>query len=228
MSTPSTLQPAKYPEAITLQGRFVRMEKLDPKRHGDDLWNVFHGPQADPTLWDYMFDGPFTDRTDFYNWLEAYSTTTEPLFFSIIDLASGQAQGLLSYLNIVPQHCRLEVGHIHFSSVMQRTPKSTEAIYLLVRLAFELGYHRVEWKCNDLNERSKAAALRFGYTFEGIFRNHMVTKGRIRNTAWYSITDDEWPAIAAGFERWLAADNQRPEGQVYTLKECRDSVKQNF
>lgn len=224
MSTPSTLQPAKFPEPITLQGGYIRLEKLDPKRHGEDLWQVFEGPQADTALWDYMFAGPFTNRSDFDSWLETSSATKDPLFFSVVDLASGQAQGILSFLNIVPEHRRIEIGHIHFGSAMQRTPKSTEANYLLGKLAFELGYHRLEWKCNDLNARSKASAARFGYTFEGVFRNHMVTKGRIRNSTWFSIIDDEWPALAAGFERWLAADNQRPEGQVRTLKECRGSV----
>lgn len=214
-------QPAREPQAEPLTGRFIRLEKLDPRRHGDDLWEVLQGPMADRTLWDYLPYGPFAERTSFDHWLESNTASRDPLFYSVIDLASGQVQGILSLMSIVPAHGRIEVGHIAFGAAMQRTPKGTEAVYLLGKRAFELGNRRFEWKCNNANDRSRRAAERFGFTFEGVFRKHMVIKDHNRDTAWYSITDDEWPAIAAGFERWLSEDNQRPEGQVRTLEACR-------
>jgi len=212
---------AKSPQAETLVGRFIRLEKLDPQRHGDDLWAVFQGPDADTKLWAYLPYGPFSDRESFDHWLSRNAATGDPLFFSVIDLASGQAQGILSLMSIVPEQGRIEIGHIAFGAAMQRTPKGTEAIYLLGKLAFELGNRRLEWKCNNANARSKRAAERFGFTFEGVFRKHMVVKDQNRDTAWYSITDDEWPTIAAGFERWLSEENQRPQGQLETLEACR-------
>ncbi|MCP3748341.1 GNAT family N-acetyltransferase [Pseudomonas sp. SBB6] len=221
MSSPLHWYPAKRPQPSTLTGRFVRLEKLDPKRDTEDLWEVFQGPQADNKLWDYLAYGPFSEREDFDHWLDINAASSDPLFYSVIDLASGQTQGILSLMSIVPEQGRIEIGHIAFGAAMQRTPKGTEAIYLLGKLAFALGNRRLEWKCNNDNARSKRAALRFGFTFEGVFRKHMVIKDRNRDTAWFSITDDEWPAIAAGFERWLAEDNQRPEGQVRTLQACR-------
>lgn len=212
---------AKSPQTETLVGRFIRLEKLDPQRHGDDLWAVFQGPDADTKLWAYLPYGPFSDRESFDHWLSRNAATGDPLFFSVIDLASGQAQGILSLMSIVPEQGRIEIGHIAFGAAMQRTPKGTEAIYLLGKLAFELGNRRLEWKCNNANVRSKRAAERFGFTFEGVFRKHMVVKDQNRDTAWYSITDDEWPTIAAGFERWLSEENQRPQGQLETLEACR-------
>lgn len=213
--------PAKAAQATTLNGRFVRLEKLDPARHGDDLWLVLQGPGSDPRLWDYLPYGPFTERAAFDRWLDGQANSCDPLFFTVIDPRNGQAQGILSYMSIVPDHGRFEIGHIAFGAAMQRSPKSTEAVFLLARLGFELGNRRLEWKCNDANARSKRAALRLGFVFEGVFRQHMVIKGQNRDTAWYSITDAEWPAVAAGFERWLSDDNQPSEGQVQTLEACR-------
>lgn len=221
MSTNLNWRPAREPQAEPLTGRFIRLEKLDPRRHGDDLWEVLHGPEADGALWDYLPYGPFTERAAFDQWLEGNAGSRDPLFYSVIDLASGQVQGILSLMSIVPAQGRIEVGHIAFGAAMQRTPKGTEAVYLLGKVAFELGNRRFEWKCNNANARSRRAAERFGFSFEGVFRKHMVVKDQNRDTAWYSITDDEWSAIAAGFERWLSADNQRPEGQLRTLEACR-------
>ena len=221
MSTPLNWRPAKAPQPVPLVGRFIRLEKLDPRRDREHLWAVFQGPEADQTLWKYLAYGPFTEREDFDHWLDSNAASSDPLFYSVIDLASGQTQGILSLMSIVPDHGRIEIGHIAFGAAMQRTPKGTEAIYLLGKQAFALGNRRLEWKCNNDNARSKRAAERFGFTFEGVFRKHMVTKDHNRDTAWYSITDDEWPAIAAGFERWLSEDNQRPEGQLKTLEACR-------
>ena len=139
----------------------------------------------------------------------------------MIDRASGEVQGILSLMSIVPSQGRIEIGHVTFGAPMQRSPKSTEAIYLLARHSFDLGYRRLEWKCNNDNARSKYAAERLGFSFEGVFRQHMVVKGQNRDTAWYSILDSEWPAIGAGFERWLSDENQTDSGQVKTLAQCR-------
>ena len=184
---------------------------------------MFQGPESDPTLWDYLAYGPFTEREDFDHWLDSNAASSDPLFFSVVDLASGQTQGILSLMSIVPEQGRIEIGHIAFGAAMQRSSKGTEAVYLLGKLGFELGNRRLEWKCNNDNARSKKAAERFGFSFEGVFRKHMVIKDRNRDTAWFSITDDEWPAIAAGFERWLGEDNQRPTGQLLTLQACRSA-----
>ncbi|MNM46890.1 hypothetical protein D3C81_578470 [compost metagenome] len=139
----------------------------------------------------------------------------------MIDRASGEVQGLLSLMSIVPAQGRIEIGHVTFGAPMQRSPKSTEAVYLLAKESFALGYRRLEWKCNNGNARSKYAAERLGFSFEGVFRQHMVVKGQNRDTAWYSILDSEWPAIGAGFEKWLSDENQTGSGQVKSLVECR-------
>ncbi|WP_027592111.1 GNAT family N-acetyltransferase [Pseudomonas sp. LAIL14HWK12:I7] len=215
-------KPATAPTAAPIEGRFIRLEKLDPAHHGDDLWDVLQGPDADPVLWDYLPYGPFPERGAFDRWLQGHAASPDPLFFTVIDRPTGQAQGILSLMSIVPDHGRIEIGHIAFGAAMQRTPKGTEAVYLLGKRAFELGNRRLEWKCNNANVRSKRAAERFGFVYEGVFRKHLVVKDHNRDTAWYSITDDEWPQVAAGFERWLSADNQRPEGQARTLEACRN------
>lgn len=215
-------KPATAPTAAPIEGHFIRLEKLDPARHGDDLWDVLQGPDADPVLWDYLPYGPFPERGAFDRWLQGNAVSPDPLFFTVIDRPTGQAQGILSLMSIVPDHGRIEIGHIAFGAAMQRTPKGTEAVYLLGKRAFELGNRRLEWKCNNANARSKRAAERFGFVYEGVFRKHLVVKDHNRDTAWYSITDDEWPQVAAGFERWLSADNQRPEGQARTLEACRN------
>lgn len=214
-------KPATPPRAQTLEGRFIRLEKLDPTCHGDDLWQVLQGPGSDPRLWDYLPYGPFAERSTFDRWLEGNAASRDPLFYTVIDRANGQAQGILSLLSIVPEQGRIEIGHIAFGAIMQRTPKGTEAIYLLGKLGFELGNRRLEWKCNNDNARSKRAAERFGFVYEGVFRKHMVVKDHNRDTAWYSITDEEWPQVAAGFERWLSEENQRPGGQIDKLEHCR-------
>jgi RimJ/RimL family protein N-acetyltransferase len=209
------------PTATLLEGRFIRLERLDPARHGDQLFAALEGPGADPKLWDYLPYGPFPERTAFDAWLNKHAAASDPYFFSVVDRASGQVQGLLSLMSIVPAQGRIEIGHVTFGAPMQRSPKSTEAVFLLAKYSFELGYRRLEWKCNNSNARSRYAAERLGFSFEGVFRQHMVVKGHNRDTAWYSILDGEWPAIAAGFEQWLADENQTPDGQVKGLVECR-------
>lgn len=209
------------PTVTLIEGRFVRLEKLDPARHSDDLFNALQGPGADPTLWDYLPYGPFPERAAFDAWLNNHASYSDPYFFSVIDKASGDVQGILSLMSIVPEQGRIEIGHVTFGAPMQRSPRSTEAVYLLAKHSFELGNRRLEWKCNNANARSKNAAERLGFSFEGVFRQHTVVKGKNRDTAWYSILDGEWPAIGAGFERWLSDENQTGSGQLKTLVECR-------
>ena len=209
------------PTVQRLEGRFIRLEKLDPARHGDDLFNALQGPGADPKLWDYLPYGPFPERSTFDAWLNNHAAHNDPYFFSVIDRATGQVQGILSLMSIVPEQGRIEIGHVTFGAPMQRSPKSTEAVYLLAKHAFEQGYRRLEWKCNNANARSKYAAERFGFSFEGVFRQHTVVKGKNRDTTWYSIIDSEWPKIGAGFEEWLSEANQSGSGQLKTLAECR-------
>ncbi|UZE29104.1 GNAT family N-acetyltransferase [Pseudomonas asplenii] len=222
MSTPvANWQGAPAPTTRRLEGRFIVLEKLDAARHGDDLYRALEGPGADPKLWDYLPYGPFPQRSAFNDWLDGHAASADPYFFAVVDKASGEVQGLLSLMSIVPAQGRIEIGHVTFGAPMQRSPKSTEAVYLLAREAFALGYRRLEWKCNNDNARSRTAAERLGFRFEGVFRQHMVVKGRNRDTAWYSIIDTEWPTVGAGFERWLSADNLTPAGQLRSLTECR-------
>ena len=217
-------QPATIPDNRTLEGLYIRLEKLDPARHGDDLWLALQGPESDPKLWDYLPYGPFPERSAFDAWLEKNAASADPHFYAVIDSANDQAQGMLSLMCIVPEHGRIEIGHVAFGAPMQRSPKSTEAVYLLAKEAFALGNRRLEWKCNNDNTRSKRTAVRLGYTFEGVFRQHMVVKGKNRDTTWYSIISTQWSPVAAGFEKWLALDNQPKSGQIKSLEECRAST----
>ncbi|MBT8767237.1 GNAT family N-acetyltransferase [Metapseudomonas boanensis] len=214
-------QPRPSPVREPLEGRFVRLEPLDPAKHGDDLWLALQGP--DPALWDYLGYGPFANREPFDAWLAGNAASADPLFFTVIDRASSRALGVLSYLRIAPKDGCIEIGHIAFGKAMQRTPGSTEAVWLLARHAFDdLGYRRLEWKCNAENARSMRAAERLGFTYEGLFRQHMVIKGHNRDTAWFALIDGEWPARREAFERWLAVDNFDAEGrQKRRLEELR-------
>jgi RimJ/RimL family protein N-acetyltransferase len=217
-------QPARLPDTRPLEGRFIRLEKLTVAQHADGLWAALQGPGSDPKLWDYLPYGPFVERGEFDTWLAHHEADIDPWFYAVVNQATGVVDGFISLMSIVPAQGRIEIGHVTFGASMQRTPKGTEAIYLLAKESFALGNRRLEWKCNANNARSKRAADRFGFSYEGTFRQHMVVKGMNRDTAWYSIIDSEWPAIAAGFERWLAEDNQQPGGQLKTLEACRASV----
>ncbi|MFO2465487.1 GNAT family N-acetyltransferase [Pseudomonas sp. 15FMM2] len=212
---------APAPDVQQIDGRFIRLEKLDPARHGDGLWQALEGPGADPKLWDYLPYGPFSERAAFDGWLNNHAANSDPYFFSVIDRENGEVQGILSLMSIVPAQGRIEIGHVTFGAPMQRSPKSTEAVYLLAKYAFEQGYRRLEWKCNNANARSKYAAERLGFSFEGVFRQHMVVKGQNRDTAWYSILDSEWPTVGAGFTAWLSEENQAGSGQLKSLAQCR-------
>jgi RimJ/RimL family protein N-acetyltransferase len=221
MSDLNHWQSAELPDTRTLQGRFVRLEKLSAARHGDGLWEALEGPAADPRLWDYLFVGPFPERNAFDDYLAGLEGSVDPWFYTVVDQQTGNIDGFLALMSIVPSAGRIEIGHVTFGASMQRTPKATEAVYLLARESFALGNRRLEWKCNADNARSKRAAERFGFTFEGTFRQHAVSKGQNRNTAWYSIIDSEWPDVERAFDAWLGVDNFDNGQQVRKLEELR-------
>jgi RimJ/RimL family protein N-acetyltransferase len=199
--------PAKRPERITLSGRSISLVPLNAEAHADALFEGANGGDKD-RVWTYLFDGPYTDRAVFRANVEAKAKSEDPLFFAIVDNASGKPLGYQTFLRVEPLHRVIEVGNILYTPAMQRTIGATEAQYLFARYVFdELGYRRYEWKCNDLNAPSKRAAQRFGFSFEGVFRQHMIVKGRNRDTAWFSMLDSEWPAQRAAYEQWLAPDN---------------------
>lgn len=202
---------ARPPRAV-MSGRYCRVEPLDAARHGPELHAAYALDRAG-RMWTYLFSGPFADESEFLQWLAPRQASEDPLFFTILDAATDRAVGLASYLRIDPPHGVIEVGHIAFSPLLQRTPAATEAMYLMMKNAFDLGYRRYEWKCDSLNAPSRRAAERLGFTFEGIFRQAIVYKGRNRDTAWYSIIDSEWPALAERFERWLDPGNFDANGR---------------
>jgi RimJ/RimL family protein N-acetyltransferase len=206
MSDLSSWTPRPFPARRVHDGRYVRLEPLDPAHHGNELFAAGAGMGADD-LWRYLGDGPYTDRVSFESWLTK-SLGDDTLFFAAIDKASGRVEGRLAFMRIDPPNGVIEVGNILYGPRLARTAAATEAIYLLARHVFDdLGYRRLEWKCNDLNEPSKRAALRYGFAFEGVFRQHMVVKRANRDTAWFAMLDHEWPARKAVFERWLAPQN---------------------
>lgn len=205
--------PAKRPQRTTLDGRFVGIVPLDPIAHADTLFKGACGKANEP-LWLYLFEGPFATRAAFDSHLEQKASSEDPLFFAIVDKPSGDAVGYAAYMRIEPTHRVIEVGSILYTPRLQRTIGATEAMYLMARHVFEdLGYRRYEWKCNAVNAPSRRAALRLGFTFEGIFRQHMIIKGRNRDTAWFSMLDSEWPQRKAAFERWLDPSNFDTDGR---------------
>ncbi len=206
------------PSPVTIKGQHVTLVPLSTE-HAPDLWQ---GTQ-DPALWDYLFDGPYTDFEAFEQSIAKKGGGQDPLFFAILGVESNHALGYASYMRIEPAHRCIEVGSILYSTALQRTIAATEAMYLMARHVFEeLGYRRYEWKCNALNEPSRRAALRLGFTFEGIFRQHMIVKKQNRDTAWFAMLDTEWPARKAAFEQWLAPENFDAAGkQIRSLTELR-------
>jgi RimJ/RimL family protein N-acetyltransferase len=206
---PVDATPAQLPGDVALKGRFGAVERLDPGRHGPTMWEAIRGHDG---LWAYNPFGPFPEREGFLSWLVERSKIKDPCYYAIVD-TMGRATGMATLMEIRPASRVIEVGHICYGEALQRTPLGTEAQYLLMRYVFEtLGYRRYEWKCNALNEPSKRAALRYGFKYEGEFRQHLIVKGRNRDTTWYSILDSEWPARKAAFERWLAPDNFTADG----------------
>jgi RimJ/RimL family protein N-acetyltransferase len=213
VGAPVDATPAALPGPVTLQGRFGRIEKLNAG-HAPALWEAVQGHDR---VWTYMPSyGPFADAATFSKWAAERAALTDPYYYAIVD-AEGRAVGVFTLMAIRPEHRVIEVGHVVYSPALQRTPLATEAQYLLARYVFEtLGYRRYEWKCDALNAASNRAALRYGFTFEGIFRQHMIGKGRSRDSAWYAMLDGEWPARKAAFECWLAPANFAADGKQNT------------
>ena len=206
--------PAPRPSRVTLTGLSVDVVGLDPDRHGDAL---FDGTKGHDGLWTYLFEGPFADRAASDASMQSMAASQDPLYYAIVDRRSGLAVGRAALMRIEPAHRVIEVGSILYTPRLQRTRGATEAMYLMARYVFEdLGYRRYEWKCNALNEPSRSAALRLGFTFEGIFRQHMIVKGKSRDTAWYSMIDAEWPARKTRLDAWLAPENFDASGRQRT------------
>jgi RimJ/RimL family protein N-acetyltransferase len=203
---------APRPERVTLDGRWARLEPLDPARHGADLFASARQPGAEDRF-RYLFEEPSADDASFLAWLAQAAASADPVFWAVVDRATGRAEGRQSLMRIEPAHGAIEVGHILWGPAIARSRVATEALFLFARHVFDdLGYRRFEWKCDDLNEPSKRAALRFGFAAEGVFRRHMVVKGRNRDTAWFAMTDADWPRLRAGYERWLRPENFGADG----------------
>jgi RimJ/RimL family protein N-acetyltransferase len=220
------------PSRVAASGRHGRIEPLDVERHAADLFAAF--ANSDGRLWTYMAYGPFATLDAYRDFLIRSCLGDDPLVFAIVDGESGRAMGVASYMRIDPEVGTLEVGGIVYGPGLQRTAAATEAMYLMLRRAFdELGYRRYEWKCDALNAASRTAALRLGFQFEGIFRQATIYKGRNRDTAWFAIVDRDWPALKLAWERWLApgnfdsAGNQRERLSVLTREALRQTASQN-
>ena len=200
---------------MKLQGRHVNIAPLRP-HHTEALWQVLQNPETHH-LWDYLFDGPYEDRHSFDESIEHKSQSKDPFFLAIEDADTSRALGHAAYMRIEPAHRVIEVGSILYTPALQHTTAATEAMYLMAQHVFETQqYRRYEWKCNALNQPSRRAALRLGFTFEGIFRQHMIVKGQNRDTAWFSMLDTEWPERKIEFERWLHPSNFDADGHQLT------------
>ena len=210
------------PERIVLDGHYARLEPLTVERHEADLFDSARQPGAEARF-AYLFDEVPDDLRTFRSWMERATGSDDPLFSAVIDKGTGRAEGRQALMRIDPVHGTIEIGHILWGPAIARSRVATEALYLAAAYAFEtLGYRRFEWKCNDLNLPSRRAALRFGFAFEGIFRQHMVVKGRNRDTAWFSIIDADWPSLKSSYQGWLAPANFSVDGrQLRKLEEFR-------
>ena len=200
------------PQHVTIDGRTCRIEPLNVERHGEDLVTAFR--VTDESSWAYLFSGPFANDADLLSWITDCANSTDLVFSAVIDRKTNRAAGMCAYMRPDPANGVIEIGNIHYSDALKRTPATTEAMFLLMRHVFEdLGYRRYEWKCNSFNAPSRRTALRLGFRFEGIFRNHMVVKGHNRDTAWFSMLDSEWPALRGAYEKWLAPENFNQTGE---------------
>lgn len=208
--------PVALPDAVRLPGRYCTLEHLDPEQHADDLYAAY-AAAPDARDWTYLPNGPFPTLESLRDWATAAAQGADPRHYAVIDNATGRALGTLSLMRHDPKNGVVEVGHVTFSRALQRTPSSTEAQYLLMRYAFDdLGYRRYEWKCDSLNAPSRKAAERLGFTYEGAFRQAVVYKGRNRDTAWFALTDSDWPPVRDGFEKWLHPTNFDTGGNQLT------------
>ncbi|MGA2927039.1 MAG: GNAT family protein [Solirubrobacteraceae bacterium] len=220
---PLAWTPVRAPAKRVLRGGRVVLAPVDAAADAGALYAASHPPDRDRSLWTYLPDGPYDSAEHLRRQLEWAQGSADPLFFTISTLPARRPAGIASYLRITPQFGVIEIGHIWFGAPLARTTAATEAIYLLASHALDgLGYRRLEWKCDALNAASRRAAERFGFTFEGVFRKHMVVKGRNRDTAWFAITDDDWPPVRAGFQAWLADANFDAEGTQ--LRSLRDLI----
>ncbi len=207
-------RPVRSPERTILEGRHVRVRPVEARGDAEALYAESHPPAGHPHLWTYLLNGPYRDAAELCESLSAAERSEDPLFFTLVRLPDERPVGIASYLRIAPEHGSIEIGHIWFGASLRQSTAATEAIYLLASNAFDgLGYRRLEWKCDALNQASRRAADRFGFRYEGTFLRHMVVKGRNRDTAWYAITDEEWPAVRRGFDAWLAPQNFDPAGR---------------
>lgn len=214
--------PRARPPATAMQGRYCRVEPLDPARHAADLFQAYSN-EPDGSDWTYLTSGPYASLQDYMEQFAIKAATSaDPMHHVIIDAATGKALGTAALMRIEPAHGVIEIGHVAYSRALKRTRIATEAQYLFMKRVFEeLGYRRYEWKCDSLNAPSRKAAPRYGFTFEGVFRQAIVYRGRTRDTAWFSIIDSEWPALRQGYEAWLAPENFAPDGkQRRTLAAC--------
>jgi len=213
--------PRPRPTAEKFEGRWCRLEKLNPARHSDSLFEASLASGAEDRF-RYLFEPAPKDRAEFDAWILRAAGGEDPLFYAVVDSSTGRAEGRQALMRITPEHGVIEIGSILWGPKIARTRAATEALFLFARHSFDtLGYRRFEWKCDALNEPSRRAALRFGFAFEGIFRKHMVVKGRNRDTAWFAIVDSDWPRIKAGMERWLCPENFDGDGmQRMSLSEA--------
>lgn len=217
--------PPPLPGPAAMPGLHVTLERLDPARHAEDLFQENLGHDW---LWDYMPYGPFATVSAYRDWQAAMAARSDPFFYALRDKASGRVGGVASYLRIDPANGVIEIGHIQIAPLLQRRPAATEAISLMIRWAFEAGYRRVEWKCNALNAPSILAARRYGFTYEGTFRQHMIVRGRNRDSAWFAMLDHEWPGLARAHDAWLALGNFDDRGrQRQRLSDLSKAALQN-
>lgn len=214
--------PPCRPEGQVLDGRYVILEPLSADRHGAA---IHRANAASDTIWDYLPYGPFADATDYVSWVKEIENKADPFFYAIQDKTTGNWCGIASYLRISPEMGSIEVGHINFAPELQKTPAATEAMYLMMQWAYDAGYRRYEWKCNAANLGSRRAAERLGFSYEGVFRQAGVIKGRNRDTAWFASIDSEWPVLKGAFQEWLAPENFSPDGrQIISLSDLTRPV----
>ena len=205
-------QPASNPSLKAMIGRYCQLEAFDVERHGEQLYRAY-AEDTDGSMWTYMTCGPFTSVSAFLIWMRSAAESNDPLFYTIVETASVYAVGQAALMRIVPENGVIEVGNIAFSPRLQRTRVATEAMYLLMKRVFdELGYRRYEWKCDSCNISSRRAAERFGFTYDGLFSQAVVYKGRNRDTTWYSMINKDWPGIKAAYEEWLEPNNFDADG----------------
>ena len=204
---------ALLPKRSPIKGRWTSLEPIDAERHGATLYRLSHEPEANPELWEFMGYGPFENEKAMRRWLEDRMVLDDPISYALFD-AAGRAAGMAAYLRMSPDHGSIEMGHIWLSPCLQRTREATEALYLMMRHAFDdLGYRRLEWKCDAVNAASRRTARRLGFSYEGTFYRHLIVKGLNRDTAWYAMLEEEWPAVRSVFENWLRPENFDDEGR---------------